>query len=175
MNVFDYIILGVAAVCFIIGLIRGLLKQVFSVGGVFVVFYGASELTPYAQELLGKIIPDVATSSTVCFIVAAVVILIAWSLISGLICKIVNNGVLGGINRLLGGVLGVAIVYCIMAVVVALYQAPNFMPELTQKLAPTFEGEGGSWIISNVFSSNPVGNWLVNAVTEFLSTMVAPA
>lgn len=170
LNTVDYVIIGLAGICFIVGIIRGLLKQAFAIGGVVIVATCSSYLTPFAQPYVEKVITDPQIASIVCFVLAALVLLIVWSIISSLICRVVEHGAMGVINRILGGVIGIAIVYVIVAIVMALYTTENFMPKLTGILQPYFDGENGSWIIKNMFiDKNPVGEWMMKAISQLFA------
>lgn len=176
-NTLDWIIVGVAGFLFVIGIIKGLLKQVFSFLGVVVVFTCGSMLTPYAQGWLEGVIPDASLRSMVAMIASYLVLFIAWALITGLIVKLLSKiKAVSFLDRLLGGVLGVATAYVIFAVVFALVlnTADGFLPNIKNLLNPLIEGESPSWFAANVFSAdnNKLGEWIIRSITDKLSEIV---
>ena len=151
-TVLDWIIVGVAVVAFVIGIIKGLFRQLFALGGILLVFKCGSLLTPYAQEWLSSLIPDDSVRSLVALLASYIVLFVVWALISGIILKILEKSkALGGINRIMGGVLGIAIVYVCCAVLFALVlkTSDTFMPWLKNIMKPLIEGENPSWIVTN--------------------------
>ncbi len=176
-NTLDWIIVGVAGFLFVVGLIKGLLKQVFSFLGVVVVFTCGSMLTPYAQGWLEGVIPDASLRSMVAMIASYLVLFIAWALITGLIVKLLSKiKAVSFLDRLLGGVLGVATAYVIFAVVFALVlnTADGFLPNIKNLLNPLIGGDSPSWFGANLFSAenNKLGEWIIRAITEKLSEIV---
>lgn len=176
-NTLDWVIVGLAAFLFVVGIIKGFLKQLFSFLGVFVVFSCGSYLTPYAQGWLEGLIPDASLRSMVAMIASYLVLFIAWALVTGLIVKLFEKSkMLGAINRLLGGLLGVASMYVICAVVFALIlnTADGFLPNIKNLLKPLIEGDSPSWFAANLFSveNNKLGEWIIRAITEKLNEIV---
>lgn len=176
-TVLDWIIVGVAAVAFVIGIIKGLFRQLFALGGILLVFKCGSLLTPYAQEWLSSLIPDDSVRSLVALLASYIVLFVVWALISGIILKILEKSkALGGINRIMGGVLGIAIVYVCCAVLFALVlkTSDTFMPWLKNIMKPLIEGENPSWIVTNIFPAdgNKLGEWIVRSLLDKLNEMM---
>ena len=176
-TVLDWIIVGVAVVAFVIGIIKGLFRQLFALGGILLVFKCGSLLTPYAQEWLSSLIPDDSVRSLVALLASYIVLFVVWALISGIILKILEKSkALGGINRIMGGVLGIAIVYVCCAVLFALVlkTSDTFMPWLKNIMKPLIEGEYPSWIVTNIFPAdgNKLGEWIVRSLLDKLNEMM---
>ena len=171
MSALDYVIIGIAAVCFVIGLIKGLLNQVFAVGGVFVVTKCSSLITPYTQQLVGKLITDESTSTLVALVLSYIVLTIVWILVTKLITKAVEKGGLGGLNRLLGGIVGIATTYLIFAVVVAFLNLEVFA-SIREKFSALIDN---SWIVKNIYAQNPVGDWIMKSLSEMFTTATPEA
>lgn len=171
MSEFDYIILGITAVLFVIGLIKGFVKQILAIGLVFVVPVFGSVLTPYLQqwEFISNLITDVNTKGIVCMVFSYVIITIAYILLSNLISKIVNKTkVVGKVNRLLGGFIGILVVYLVMSVVCVIVMGVDdyvMFKGLNESLAETFNN---SWIYTNIFAGdkNFFGNWVMKSVID---------
>lgn len=176
-TILDWIIVGVAVVAFVIGIIKGLFRQLFALGGILLVFKCGSLLTPYAQEWLSSLIPDDSVRALVALLASYIVLFVVWALISGIILKILEKSkALGGINRILGGVLGIAIVYVCCAVLFALVlkTSDSFMPWLKNIMKPLIEGDNPSWIVNNIFPAdgNKVGEWIVHTLLDKLNEMM---
>ncbi len=176
-TVLDWIIVGVAVVAFVIGIIKGIFRQLFALGGILLVFKCGSLLTPYAQEWLSSLIPDDSVRSLVALLASYIVLFVVWALISGIILKILEKSkALGGINRIMGGVLGIAIVYVCCAVLFALVlkTSDTFMPWLKNIMKPLIEGENPSWIVTNIFPAdgNKLGEWIVRSLLDKLNEMM---
>lgn len=176
-TVFDWIVVGVAALAFVIGLIKGFFRQLFAFGGIVLVFTCGSFVTPYAQNWLSSLIPDDAVRSLVALIATYIVLFVVWALVSNLILKVLEKSkALGGINRLFGGLLGIAIVYVVCAVLFALVlkTSDSFMPWLKNLVKPLIEGENPSWIVTNIFPAdgNKVGEWIVKYLLDKLNEML---
>ena len=137
LNTLDYIILGLTAFFFILGIIKGFLKQLFSFLGMIIVFTCGSILTPYAQEWLSGVIPDESLRSVVAMVASYLVLFIVWALLTALIIKLLTKiKIIGFLNRVLGGLLGIATIYVICAVVFALVLSTNesFLPTIKNLL-----------------------------------------
>ena len=171
LNTLDYIILGLTTFFFILGIIKGFLKQLFSFLGMIIVFTCGSILTPYAQEWLSGVIPDESLRSVVAMVASYLVLFIVWALLTALIIKLLTKiKIIGFLNRVLGGLLGIATIYVICAVVFALVLSTNesFLPTIKNLLNPLINGESPSWIANNMFAAgkNPIGEMIVKAIID---------
>lgn len=176
-NAFDWVILGITAFLFVMGVIKGFLKQLFAFLGIVVVFSFGSVLAPYAQGWLESIITDASLRSLVAMIASYLVLFIVWSLVTGLIVKILEkNGVISFLNRVLGGLLGVACMYVICAVVFALIlnTAEGFLPSVKNLVKPLIEGDSPSWLVTNIFSAenNKLGEFIVSAFIDKINEIL---
>ncbi len=171
MNALDYVILGIAAVCFVIGIIKGLLNQIFAIGGVLVVTKCSSMVTPYLQQFIGKLITDESASTLVSLILSYVLLVIVWAIITKLITKAVEKSGLGWLNRLLGGIVGIATTYLICAVVVSLLKLEVFA-SYTEKISALTEN---SWIVKNIYAQNPIGDWIMESLSNMFAAAVPEA
>lgn len=164
MVVLDYVILGSLAVALVLGLWKGFLKQVFAIVGVFVIGLCTSLLSPYPDKWLASLIEKDVTRHVVAIVGTFVVLTGIYILITTLISKAVNKiHVLGWLNRLLGAVFAVGVVYMVYAVVVAIVLKTP--PKIFGKLQGHFLE---SWSVQHIYGGtehtgrNFFGNWLVD-------------
>jgi membrane protein required for colicin V production len=106
MNLVDLGVLLVLAVSALLGLSRGLVRELLGLASWIVAGYGAyrfgPELIPMAREAIGN--PDLADAAA--YIGTFVVFLIILSLLANLIGRLVRVSALGGLDRTLGLVFG---------------------------------------------------------------------
>lgn len=167
MQILDYIIIAVALVSFVLGLVKGFLTPVVNLAGFFVVLYAGGAFSTMLFPLISKLIPDEATCSVASAIASMLLVWFIYFLISRLILKIIQKSkILGFANRLVGGVLGIAIVYLVVAIVTAFMQNDNTLfASVREQFGEVFNQ---SWVVQNVFKTNPIGEGLVNSAFQKL-------
>lgn len=171
MQILDYIIIGCTIVSFFVGLAKGFLKPVFNLIGVFVTMYAGGAFSSTLYPLLEKVIADPDTCSIASAIASVLLVSLVYFLITRLIIKIIKKSkVLGAANRIIGGVLGVVIVYVIVAVITAFMQNDNTLfASIREQYSDAFNQ---SWVVQNLFKTNPVGEGLVNTAFKELIEML---
>lgn len=175
MTVLDYIFIGCAAVAVAVGAWKGLLKQLFALVGIFVVAVGTTYLAPHPAQWLSSVIEGDGLRSIVAMIITFVVLALAYGIVTAIISKIVNKGkVLGALNRVLGAVLAVGVVYLVFAVLCSLLldTADDFLPRIKGLLQQSFRE---SWVMQNVYANNFFGNWLLGVLAEKIPSIVPAA
>ena len=175
MTVLDYIFIGCAAVAVAVGAWKGLLKQLFALVGIFVVAVGTTYLAPYPAQWLSSVIEGDGLRSIVAMIITFVVLALAYGIVTAIISKIVNKGkVLGALNRVLGAVLAVGVVYLVFAVLCSLLldTADDFLPRIKGLMQQSFRE---SWVMQNVYANNFFGNWLLGVLAEKIPSIVPAA
>lgn len=167
MQILDYIIIAVALVSFVLGLVKGFLTPVVNLAGFFVVLYAGGAFSTMLFPLISKLIPDESTCSVASAIASMLLVWFIYFLISRLILKIIKKSkILGFANRLVGGVLGIAIVYLVVAIVTAFMQNDNTLfASVREQFGEVFNQ---SWVVQNVFKTNPIGEGLVNSAFQKL-------
>ena len=132
MNWVDAVMLAVVALSALAGFLRGLAREALGLvawlGAALLAsrFYGAG--LPLAQRW----IDDVQLADVVCFVIVFVVILIALSVLAGLLSRLVRLSVLGGIDRILGagfGILRGAVLLVLAFIVLGIVVAPDHWPD----------------------------------------------
>ena len=167
MQILDYIIIAVALVSFVLGLVKGFLTPVVNLAGFFVVLYAGGAFSTMLFPLVSKLIPDESTCSVASAIASMLLVWFIYFLISRLILKIIQKSkILGFANRLVGGVLGIVIVYLVVAIVTAFMQNDNTLfASVREQFGEVFNQ---SWVVQNVFKTNPIGEGLVNSAFQKL-------
>lgn len=178
MTLLDYIFLGAIAIGLFLGIWKGFIKQIFALAGVFVIAIGTTYLAPYPNAWLTPVIESETTCTIVAIGITFVVLAVVYGVITGLIGKLVNKiPILGWLNRLLGALFSIAVVYIIFSVLVTLIigTSDEFLAGLKGLLKEPFES---SWIVNNIYggTANPeknfFGNWLLQVISEKISALL---
>ena len=172
MTLLDYIVIGLAVFLLIRGIFKGFLGQLFGVIGVVLVAIATANLYVYPMKWMQNLIVNDGTRQVVALIATGAVVFLLYKLITLLLTKLITkNKGLGVLNRLVGMLLGVAIVYTVMAIVVSLLfnTADSFMPLVKKLLTGAFEG---SWIANNVYKNNFFGDWIVQMIINNLQNAI---
>ena len=172
MILLDYIYLIALGVGIFLGLWRGFIKQIFALGGVLVIAVGTTYLAPVTAKVLGVIQTDV-TRNIVAMVVTLLVLSMVYGVITRLISRLVNKTpVLGKVNRILGAVFAVAVVYLGFGFVTAL------IVETSQEFLPSVKAIfEQSWIVRVVYggAANPqrnfFGHWLLRVMVEKIASL----
>ncbi len=107
MNTIDVIILIPIAAGFVLGLFRGLVKELIALAAIFLGIYGAKFLSPWMSEVLINMFSFSAkTAQPVAYIILFVVIVALLLILAQLLDKLFDTVSLGGLNRFLGGLFG---------------------------------------------------------------------
>lgn len=166
MQIIDYVILGIAVVGLIIGLVRGFISQLLTLLGIVAVAVGTSYLFRFPMQWLSGVIPNEKILSIVCIVVTAIVLAIIYGVIAHFVKKPFKHfKLLKAVDKILGGVLSVAIVYALVAIFVEALQRPDieFMAKISEWLAPQTEN---SVIIHSVYSNNFFGKWIFDVISN---------
>lgn len=115
----DGIFIGVLGLSCLVGLLRGFTRELLGiinwVGAILLTLYGVSVLTPFARShITNPFVADMALYITL-FVVSIVVL----SAISRTISNHVKSSSLGGIDRSLGMIFGLARTFILMAITFA--------------------------------------------------------
>lgn len=125
LQITDLIIVGFAALLGIIGLFRGLTKQIFSILAIA----GALACVIFLSRPIINLFADFDTmeTSTKCiyYLVIFIVVFLVIRIIGGIISKGTEKSPLGLVNRVLGLAWGLAKAAIIVCVVLIAYQALN--------------------------------------------------
>jgi membrane protein required for colicin V production len=107
MNLVDLLVLVIVAISGLLGLSRGLVRELLGLGSWVVAGYAAWRLGPLVMPMTREAIgnPDIADPAA--YAVTFVALLIVLSLLANLVGRLVQLSALGGLDRTLGLVFGV--------------------------------------------------------------------
>ena len=174
LSLFDYIVIGLAIFLLIRGIFKGFLEQLFGVVGVTVITMATAKLYAYPMKWMEKLVANESTRQVVALIATGALLFLLYKLITRLIVKLITkNKTLGFANRLIGGLLGVAIIYAAMAVVVAVLTSESDII-LFKALKEMFAGLlDDSWIVAHVYKNNFFGDWIINMISNVFKGLVS--
>ena len=128
MTVFDYIVLGIIGFSVLVGLMRGAIRELFSVLGWILAFYLANRFNAQAITYMPEQIPGESIKAMAAFLVVFLLVLFASALLALLLTTLVKAVGLGGLNRLLGGFAGAfkgVLIVCVLAMLAAMTDLPK--------------------------------------------------
>lgn len=108
MNFVDWTVLGVVGVSALLGLTRGLVREVLGIAAWSLAAFGAWRLGPLGFNLARSFITAEELAETAAYSVCFLGLLIGFSLASNLAGRLVQLSSLGGLDRTLGVVFGLA-------------------------------------------------------------------
>jgi membrane protein required for colicin V production len=151
MNWVDLLLIGVAILSAFIGFVRGLVREVLGVGA----WVGAAAISvvafPLASPRARGLIADPGIADVVAVAAVFLVSLIVLSVIAAWVGAVVRNSALGGLDRTLGLVFGIArgaALIVIAYIVLAFVEAPSAWPPvvLAARALP-FAYDGAAWVV----------------------------
>ncbi len=132
MNWVDAVMLAVIALSALAGFLRGLAREALGLAAWLAAALLASRCYGAGLKLARRWIDDPQLADVVCFVIVFVVILIALSVLAGLLSRLVRLSVLGGIDRILGagfGILRGAVLLVLAFIVLGIVVAPDRWPD----------------------------------------------
>ena len=166
MQIIDYVIIAIAVVGLIIGLVRGFIGQLLALLGIFVVAVGTSYLFRFPMQWLGGVIPNEKICSIVAIVLTALVIFAVYCVIAKLVSKPFKSiKIIKAIDKVLGGVLAVAVVYALFAIFIEALTRTDieFMAKINELVAPHMEN---SIVVNTVYSNNFFGKWIFDIISN---------
>ncbi|MGH7050979.1 MAG: CvpA family protein [Acetobacteraceae bacterium] len=151
MNWVDLLVLGVVVLSALFGFVRGVVREVLGVGA----WIGAGAVAwvafPWASGVAGRAITNRNIADGVAIVVVFVVCLIVLSLIAAWIGGVVRHSALGGLDRTLGLIFGLArgaVLIALAYIVVGLVEAPAaWPPAVREARALPYAYDGAVWMI----------------------------
>lgn len=128
MTWLDYAVAGVLAVSLLVGVWRGLVREVISVLGWVIAFLAANLFAGPLGPSMPQVIPTPELRVAAAFVAVFVAALVLSALAGLLLSKMVKSIGLGGVDRLLGAVFGAArglLLVAAAAVLAGLTSAPR--------------------------------------------------
>jgi membrane protein required for colicin V production len=149
MNLVDLLVLAIVGISALLGLSRGLVRELLGLGSWVLAGFGAYRLAPAAMPMLRQAIgnPDIADPAA--YAIVFVVLLILLSLLANLVGRAVEMSMLGGLDRSLGlmfGVLRAAVVLILAYIPLATIFPPDrWPPQLQQSRTLPWIQVGAKW------------------------------
>jgi membrane protein required for colicin V production len=155
----DYVIVGILVISGLLGLLRGFIREIFSliswVLAVWVAARFSDRLSVYLQTLIDA--PPLRKAAAFCIVLF--VVLVAAALAGSLIARLLSGAGLSGTDRLVGLIFGVfrgALLVAVLVLVAGLTPAPRASWWREAKLIPPFQSLA-LWVREQVPAS-----WLAN-------------
>ncbi len=108
MNLVDLIVLAIIAISALLGLSRGFVREMLGLAAWLIAAYGAYRFGPQLLPFANRTIENPDLAGIAAYAVAFLALLIVLSIAANLIGRIVRLSALGGLDRTLGLVFGVA-------------------------------------------------------------------
>lgn len=177
MNVIDYVILGILVVSMIIGFVKGLLTQLLTVAGIIVVALLTATVSPFVQSWLVNVIAEEGVRAAVAMFATVILLSAAYGVVAWLIGRLLKKiKVIKTLDVIFGGVMGIAVVYLVFAVIFALFTqtSETFLSSLKGLIGDKLET---SWFGTHIYSGdkNFFGTWVINDIAQKLIQSFQPA
>ncbi|MBX9296002.1 CvpA family protein [Chromobacterium piscinae] len=108
MTVFDYIAIAIIAGSVLMALMRGLIAEVLSLGSWLIAFWCAKQFSPLAMAFLPSSLQSEGLRMVAGFVLVFFLVWLATALLRVTLTGLVDSIGLGAVNRLLGGMFGLA-------------------------------------------------------------------
>lgn len=142
MTALDYLVIAIIVGSLVVGLVRGLVVEVFSLGSWLLAFWCAKQFSP----TLSSFVPQTLVAQGLRLVVAFVAVFFAAWLLSCLLrvllTGLLDSAGLGGFNRLLGAAFGLgrgALVVTVLTLIAGLTDIPREPYWRNALLAPPLE------------------------------------
>ncbi|HBE93084.1 MAG TPA: colicin V production CvpA [Gammaproteobacteria bacterium] len=129
LNLFDVAIIAVILLSAIIGLFRGLVREVLSLLGWIIAIWVAWVYAPQISNLFASFITSPDVQKAAAFITLFLVTLVLIAILAHFICKVISASALKATDRTLGMVFGTLRGILLVAVVAILIQSSPFAKE----------------------------------------------
>ena len=149
MNLVDLLVLAIVGISALLGLSRGLVRELLGLGSWVLAGYGAFRFGPAAMPMLRQAIgnPDIADPAA--YAIVFVLLLIVLSLLANLAGRAVEMSMLGGLDRSLGLVFGVlrGVIVLILAYIplATIFPPERWPPQLQQARTVPWIQRGAAW------------------------------
>lgn len=128
MTIFDYLVLGIVGFSILVGLMRGAIRELFSVLGWVLAFYLANKFNGEVMHYIPEQVPGEQVKAIAAFLLVFLAVLFLCTLMALLLTTLLKAVGLGGLNRLLGGIAGAAkgvLIVCILVLLAAMTDIPK--------------------------------------------------
>lgn len=128
MSWLDYAILGVLAVSVVWGILRGFVREVISLAGWVLAFLAANAVADPLGDALPTSISSPEVRVLAAFLIVFIFTLSIATMVGMLLSKLLKSAGLGGLDRTLGGLFGLArgvVILLALAITAGLTTAPR--------------------------------------------------
>lgn len=108
MNWLDYAVIGVLVISMVWSALRGVVREIVTLGGWIIAFLAANLFAGPLATHLPQAIPGDALRTLAAFLAIFIVVLICTALVGVLMSKLVNAIGLGALDKALGALFGIA-------------------------------------------------------------------
>ena len=108
MTVFDYIVIAILLGSVLVAMVRGLVAEVLSLGSWLLAFWCAKELSPVVASFMPNELPSQGLRLLASFVLLFFLSWLATALLRITLTSLLDSAGLGGLNRLMGAVFGLA-------------------------------------------------------------------
>ena len=168
MNVLDYIYIALVVLAFLVGFWKGFIKQVLAVVGVIVVAMLTATVEPYVQNWFVNTSLSEGARNVVAMIATVVLLSVGYAFLALLIRKLLKSvKIISIIDRILGAVFGVAVVYFVFALVFGLFTntSDNFLSHVKNAVGDYVKN---SWVVTHIYKNNFFGDWVIDGIAKKL-------
>jgi membrane protein required for colicin V production len=156
MTVFDYVVLAILVLSLLIGMLRGAVNEVLSLAGWVAAFLIANIFASDLAGLLTRVIGNPGLRMVAAYVALFVVILLVVAVFKIVLSELIKAIGLGGIDKVLGVVVGVVrgVLIVLIAVLACgmttLPQEPFWQRAVTAKLFETMAIAVKPWLPNDV-------------------------
>jgi membrane protein required for colicin V production len=155
MNVVDLTVLGIVAISALLGLSRGFVREMLGLGAWVLSGIGALRYGPLLEPEAAKLIGDPEIASVAAYAGTFLILVIILSLLSNLVGRAVRTSALGGLDRTLGLVFGLARGAAVMVAAFILGSAmlphpEKWPPQLQQARTVPLLRAGAAWVTAHL-------------------------
>lgn len=131
MENIDYILIIPLILGFVFGISRGFIREIFSILGIFAGIWGGKILTPAVSDFLSNHLSmNHYATKPLAFVLLFLAIFMLFLILNRFLEKLVQSVALGGLNKLMGGVLGLVKYAIIVSLVLNIFHAVNLRVEI---------------------------------------------
>ncbi len=163
LAIIDYIFFGAVIIALIVGLMKGFLSRLVSLGGLILGVIVAGQFSAVVSGWLASLIEMESSRNLVAYIVCILVTFIVVAIIGKSLKKIIRSVKLfNSIDKLLGAALSVGIVYVIFGFIFAIINMETEVMMLQYILASLETLAPSTSLAASVYGENAIGNWLAS-------------
>lgn len=170
MTFIDIVILIVLAAGFVVGLIKGVVKQAFGLGGLVAgLVLGAFFCHPVATLLVNSINISEKSAAVASFILILILVPLVFNLLGLMLSKFVKIVQLGFLDRILGGLVGLLAYLTVLGLMIQLLEITGLSSSIRDKE----EGERQSVLYEPVRKTTDFClHWAWDRINDFVDVDV---